>query len=249
MKNQHSLILIFLVLVTSIVKADITLQYQIQSTTAVFNISQGKLRVEDGKTNRALLYDLKDDQLVALDFKQKKYVDMDIMMDKINAMKNAFTLMMEKQMQGMSPEQKQAMQKIMAGMGNTKKETTKQKTTQRQTGEIEKINGFNCQKIILTQGEIQDAFCVAPLIAVGMAKEDYQVMNAFIKHMKKLADKMGGMGKQEAFLMPEDINGIPIKRYGKKQSTLTKVDHKALNGDLFRVPKGYTLKRTPTLNR
>jgi hypothetical protein len=103
----------------------------------------------------------------------------------------------------------------------------------------ETINGYNCTRVRITQGET--------VMEMWVSKEilDYftyaRMQSARDKNMPELAKRMKAAG----------LDGFPVKIWHKQANIiteLTNVEKRGLESSLFKVPAGYTKAEFPAMN-
>lgn len=222
-----------------------------RATTINTWAQDGMMRVETKPTESTMVF--KDDTLYVINHQEKSYQVMDrASMKRMAEQVNPMLKMLQERMQGMTPEQRAQMEKMMggnmAGMGGPEK-----KQEIKRTARADKIGGHSCTYVeVLEDGVLTDEMCIVPgnaLKGSGELLVAAKKMAAFMKEM------MSGMDApwlqqmaQKQMQNFESLGGIPVlSRHfeaGKPRSetTLTAIGSESLAASTFEVPAGYTKK-------
>ncbi len=224
-----------------------------QKTRISTTYLQGKkIRTETG--GRVFILDFDKGLLITVNPAKKIYTEMSLAELK-KAQEQAMAWMgtlreeMEKKMQGMSPDQRAAMQKkldsLPKGLFGDEKPA---KITVKGTGKKKKIHGFPCkQYIVYEDGQATTEYWVTESVNTKIF-DDYQ---------KELGKWMAGMGPLGMNRLAEwdqmRGKGFPIKvvrlkpMFGKVSfdREVLSVEEKSLSKDLFTPPAGFTRKEAP----
>lgn len=140
----------------------------------------------------------------------------------------------QKQLEAMPKEQREAVEKMMEG--HLPKAGKEAKIEVTQTKEEKTIGGFNCTKTLVTQ-DGKDFF-------VAWTTRDVKGFDAmgkeFREYSRRMAAMLPGRGKATAEAMKQ-LDGFPVQTEipGTITMTVTKVEHRSTPEKEFEVPKGY----------
>jgi len=237
--KQIKIFIASFLLLNSMAQADIALYYKSNNEISSILVSNGKVRIDKSRGENAIIFDLKQDRLLILDFKKQQYIDMEKMVEKVSIMQAQMKSILEQQIKNMPPEEQQEMRKMLLQMPDSVAPVV----TVKKTGQKDKIMGIECERIVVTQNQHKDEMCVVPIEKIGMLTADFNTMEKLMTRMNNLANKAKTPVKQRPLLMHEDMGGIPIKNYGGMQRELIRVEHQPLKTHLFTIPQGYTEKK------
>ncbi|MDF2177219.1 hypothetical protein P2G88_03055 [Aliiglaciecola sp. CAU 1673] len=237
-----------------------TLSVQAASYVEVVTQTEGKIRqsqivvdkgrvamLSGGKTQ--MVYEEATGQILLFSHKDKSYRVMDskklaAMADGLGDLKRQAMAMMENQMQGMSPEQRAQMQKML-GMNTSEEQPAFSFSADGKTAEV---HGQRCQWLSQYQGEqLYAQACTAPLKDTAISKQDYQTLSGFFAKAQSMA---GSLGVQEMdmalseYLLKNDKVPLQLKetRDGKQQVHSLKISKREANEQWFSAPRDYQVQ-------
>ena len=201
------------------------------------------VRTVDSKIGNVLIARLDKGLFWTLHPDKKTYTEMTFdemeqMMTKANAKMNDAMAKMRDQMQKMPAEQREMMEKMMAGKmpGAADAKPIEVKST----GEKQTIGGYACTKYVVTSGGEETS--------TMWVTKDVRPFAALIGDWKEFARRMSAMnprftkGIADAY---KGIDGFPmqtIMKLGNSEvtTTVTTVEPRAMADDEFEIPAGYT---------
>lgn len=229
--------------------ADATLTYTTQGDqpgSQTIAIAGDKLRlgVEEGEGEEILLYDATADLLTVLDGEAKTYMEMDQQTAEnlnrtIQGMQEQLMAQLQTQLEGMSPEERQAMEQMMGQMmGQMGSPAQPPERRTQATGRSETVNGFDCQVFELYEDDVkQQELCMAGREALGLDEPEYRTARGLLQ----LMERMGGGGLALAGVEGLPVRIVDFEEDGQRVSELSGLEGgQSLDPALFQVPEGYT---------
>lgn len=197
-----------------------------------------KLKSVTKETGEALIVRLDKELFITIDSKENTYseitfAEMESTMKKAGGKMDAQMAEMQKQLAGMSEEQRKMVEQMM---GNRTQGMAKDaKMDVEKTGDTKKISGFGCTKYAVTQDgrEVMTVWATKDVGGFDAMRKDWEELS---KRMMAMNPMVKGIG--EAF---GKIDGFPIQtEMGSGMvSTVTMVEKKTAPASEFEVPAGY----------
>ncbi len=172
-------------------------------------------------------------------YSEVTFAQLEQMVGKMGAKMDDAMAKMQKELEGLPPEQRKVVEEMMKGKmpgmaagGGT--------VTVRNTGERQTISGFPCVKYVAMRGDDQ-------LMALWTTRS-VQGFDEFAKDWKEFGKRMAALaprfGKEMADAY-KDIDGMPIKtQAGGITTTVTKIERRSIPASEFEIPAGYTKTRS-----
>lgn len=250
-------------LLSQSVLADATLTYQqtsgVQKTSNTMMIKDGKIRfTPPTQSGNYSVYNSQKGSLTHVDTNQKRFLTMDEkgiaeQARKAKAQMEQMRKAMEDKMEGMPPEQRKQMEKMMNNhLSRVDKTQPPPKLEQKKTDRSESISGIDCTIYESFNNGIKvSEICIAEPDNMGLSKADTKTLTSmqdFMKRMQKMSRQMMNSNAPTS-----EINGIPLhtKLYApdgsvKLETRLSAIKTDKLNNDTVTVPDNYTpIKMTP----
>lgn len=157
------------------------------------------------------------------------------------------------QMEGLPPEQRQALEGLLAKTGASNSANKKPMPwVLAPLGQKKQINGYGCETYAAHRGAVQTAeYCLADVARVGIAKEDHQTMLSFYTFVQQVANQFPFLSKAvEGYALFDQLKeSVPMEvvmlEGNKPVDTyqVKKISADKLSAALFQVPQSYTLKQ------
>lgn len=205
-----------------------------------------KLKIVNANTpgNSVMIVRLDKEVIWQVNPSQKTYAEitfaqLEEMAGKMGAKMNDAMAKMQKELEGLPPEQRKMVEEMMKGTmpgaasgGGS--------VTVRNTGERQTISGFPCIKYVATQGN--------DVLMTLWTTRSVQGFDEFAGDWKEFGKRMTALvprfGKEMANAY-KDIDGMPIKtQAGGITTTVTKIDRRSIPAAEFEIPAGYTKTRS-----
>jgi hypothetical protein len=243
--------------------ADATLHYDIEvykpereSQTATWFLTEGKLAVTtDGSDSGRLLYWSEDDRLVLIDDSEKKYIE--VKGSELGALTDAMSSLgaqLDQAMAGLTPEQRAKMKEEMAKSGMAADAPAGKSVVIEvlPMSETKTINGFDSRKNeIVTGGSKSAEVWTMATGATTVTPAEFASMQAMGTLLGRLLGAFSSVTQSLGFEISlpaglgNGLQGIPV--YAKDlegdavevETTLTKLDRKAIDRKVFEIGKGY----------
>jgi hypothetical protein len=163
-------------------------------------------------------------------YSETSFHEVDSLMTKMVIKTKAASEKLKDQFKNMPEAQRKMMEQMMGGAGNEAPAVTKN------TGEENKIAGYNCTKYIIMQGEKE-------LITVWKTqdiKEFAEMRKDFEEFSKRMMGRMPGMGAAVEELMK--LQGFAMEtQYGTMMTqAVTSMEKRTTPASEYEVPSGYT---------
>lgn len=167
------------------------------------------------------------------------FAQLEQMVGKMGAKMDAAMAKMQKELEGLPPDQRKMVEEMMKGkmpgMGGGDAPVTVRNTGDRQT-----ISGFPCVKYVAMRGDEQ--------LMTLWTTRSVQGFEEFAKDWKEFGKRMAALaprfGKEMADAY-KDIEGMPIKtQAGGITTTVTKIERRSVPASEFEIPAGYTKTRS-----
>ncbi len=245
------------VLLSQTVLADATVTYEqlngAQKTSNTMKIKDGKIRfTPPTQTNNYSIYDSRSGSLTHIDTNQKRYLSMDEkaiaeQAQKAREQMEQMRKAMEAKMEGMPPEQREQVEKMMNNhLARVDKTQAAPKLDQKKTSRTETVAGIECTVYESFYNGIKvSEICIAEPDKMGLDAADAQTltnMQNFMKQMQKMAQQMMNTNTPIS-----EINGIPLhtRLYApdgsiKLETRLDSINTDKLSDDTVRIPAGFS---------
>jgi len=167
------------------------------------------------------------------EYSEMTFDELEQMMKNVGGKMSGAMAEMEKQMAGLTPEQKKMMKEMMGGKLPRMKGDAKIEVTE--TGEKTSVNGYACTKYVVTRGgeEFITLWTTDEIEGIGTLGEE---MKEFGRRMAAL-NPMGDLSETEAMM---NVDGFPMQTEVANVTTVvTKVEKKNIPASEFEVPAGY----------
>ncbi len=239
------------------VLADATVTYEqlngAQKTTNTMKIKNGKIRfTPPTQTNNYSIYDSQSGSLTHVDTNQKRYLSMDEkaiaeQAQKAREQMEQMRKAMEAKMEGMPPEQREQVEKMMNNhLARVDKTQPAPKLDQKKTSRTETVAGIECTVYeSFFNGVKVSEICIAEPDKMGLNAADARTltnMQSFMKQMQKMAQQMMNTNTPVS-----EINGIPLhtRLYApdgsiKLETRLSSINTDKLSDDTVSIPAGYS---------
>lgn len=206
-------------------------------------IGDGRLRMESA--GRVVLFDAGARVMKLLDPEAKTYNVLDE--EDVRSMAQDMEEMsaqVEKQLENLPEKQREKMrEQIRATLPGVGRQPDLRVEA---TGETASVAGVSCREArILSDGEPAQEICVADPGELGIARDDYDTMQAMFAFFADVAGAMGGgsaLGIREMRHTMEELGGMPVRVRGLQDGgewRIRAVESRSIAGDRFEVPAGY----------
>lgn len=205
------------------------------------------LKIVETGDDMVVILRLDKELMIVMNTKEKTYwemtfAEMEEMMKGAGMQMDAAMKEMQKQLAGLSEEQREMMKKMMGSrqtMEPAKVEVSK-------TGERKTISGFDCTKYVLLRSGDEVGVVWATLDVKG-----FEVMR---RDMEEFGKRMDAMGAQESKGVEEAIYGIkgfPIltEMADGEKTVVSKVDSRSTPASEFEVKAGFKKEESPMKRR
>ena len=195
-------------------------------------VQDGRIRVDQGSAGW-MLYDKARHNVVLVDPKQRSYVELTRdEMRRYGQQIAAARKLLDEQLQGLLPEQRAAIEKMMGGSGR------RAPLLFQSTGQKREVAGYACTGgRLVRNGKIQEEACVAEPKALGMSADEYKTVRSMYTLMHEMQE-LGAPG-----ILPDlsEIEGVPIEIRNPRGDVqrLRRVHHDKLPAAHFARPEGY----------
>ena len=174
-------------------------------------------------------------------------------------MMNRVQEQLSRQMQGMSPEQRAQIERMMGGFARPPKQSEVPPIDYIKTNKSRKVNGIACQVTRLVKaGQPVTEICLAKTTAIKMPANNLQTLLSMQATAAKLAGAATPLLKRIGSQMPEfggkNLEGLPLmvtdlSGKNRTQMTVKSVTQGDAPKGAMSIPKGYRLKQLPSLNQ
>ena len=243
---------------------DFTLkQKDLADTVQVSYLDDGKalIKAAGGDPNIDLLFQQSTETMTIINHGDRSTLDIDA--NKVSALASQASGVMDlvrqqltAQMENMSEEQRQQLQKMIEGMGGGQllqpPPPPSQPKSLKETG-VQTINGFTCNKTEVYEGGQKVAeVCTAPADVLGIPAADFAVIEAMRKMSDKLRNETAKISGQIGQNLPQfgnsEVAGVPVQMKDKSGNSMTITQIQAGIGDVvLDKPAGYVAKQMPSL--
>jgi hypothetical protein len=207
-----------------------------------YQVKGGKVRMDSVDSgNMSIIYDSASHGMTVLDHGKKNYmrIDAETAATAGAAVSDAMA-MLEKQLEGLPPEQREAMKQYLPQLPGGS--TSIPKIAADRTGKSETVNGAPCDLVNVTMdGEPLGEACIASK-GVGLSDADQATLRTMFDDMSKVASSVLGNGARTGQQFAA-LGGVPLRwrEAGTGRVTDTRVDTKvAIDASAFEIPAGYT---------
>jgi hypothetical protein len=166
-------------------------------------------------------------------YTEMTFEELDAMMKKGNAKMDESMAELKDKMKDMPEDQRKMVEQMMGknpAMGGSA-----EKYTSKNTGETEKISGFNCTKYVVSQGDKE--------VLTVWATKEVKGMEGLKKDMQAFRDRLASSMPKIGSAMAEgmkNVDGFPIRvESANYKSTVTKVQKQSTPASAFEAPKSY----------
>ena len=226
----------------SIAVADTTLIFADanSSTSMKMQITGSQMRATSTDDDTAYMtYDSSSKTFTSYNVKDKEYY---IMGEKEIATLGNMDAMVEKilaeQLSEMPEAQRAMMRGMMEEMVKSQLPKPAPKPAYTLTERSASYMGFDCQIVTKKSSTINAEFCVTNYKNLGMASDEYAVINSFQQTISSLAQQFGGDQSMDFSHLGQFI---PVQFDQEEQSgTLSEVNHDKIDPSVFAIPDDYT---------
>lgn len=208
-----------------------------QAAPSVLSLAPGRARMDlPSAEGRYLLFDAKEQTLVAVDPAAKKYGALDVdAIGRLSAQLAAERADLPDVMANVPPERRAQLERILgrAVAGVARPEATR-------TGRLTKVAVFECEVVsyefIQERGEV----CLATPRALGLTADDERTLAQLGAFADRLTE--GAFSSEPAAgTRFAELTGVPVraKHAELPAQVIRRVSHEKLAGGLFAVPSGY----------
>lgn len=225
-KRSLPLVILALFILTPVVYADLYWEFETESK-GVLGQADG---VDIGKnyyTSRACRIELGDTITIMEFHKGTIYV--------LNTKDKTYEEMIPQEMpEDMDKDEQEFMKKMMEGMMKSVEITP--------TNETKRIGGYKCRKYNMTMMGVNNVYWLSKDV------EGYEEFRTISENMAKGFEKNPMLKQTNIMGMMDKLDGFPVKMVnqmpggGTITTTLKRIEKKSLSKNLFKIPKGYTLK-------
>ncbi len=168
---------------------------------------------------------------------------------------------LQARMAQMPPEQRAAMQQMLAGRGlggaaGAGGPPAEAKGTYTKTGQSKTIGNWRCDVYrYAVNGDTREDLCLAPIASVGLTAADFQVLERLSAFMQPIMSSP--MVPKNSFMNWNEMNksigfqGVPLETTSyagsgpSMQQTVTKIERTAIPANTFDLPSGLTKREIP----
>jgi hypothetical protein len=207
-----------------------------------------------GKQSGYIIFSAKTKEIVLVNDQEKTYSVLDeARLQQFLTTIDTLQQTLLNQMEGLPPEQRQALAGLLAktgANGNTNKKSIPWVLAP--LGQKKQINGYSCETYAAHRGTVQTAeYCLADVARVGISKEDHRTMLSFYTFVQQIVTQFPFLSKVvEGYALFDQLNeSVPMEVVMLEGNQPTaayqvkKISADKLNIALFQVPQGYTLKQ------
>lgn len=190
------------------------------------------IRIDQGKAGW-MLYDEGKHNVLLVDTQNKSYVELTREeMRRYGQQMASARKFVDKQLAGMLPEQRAAIEKMMGGAGR------KAPLLFQSTGKKREVAGYACTDgRLVRNGKVREEACVAQPKDLGMSADEYKTVRSMYTLMHEMQE-LGAPG-----ILPDlsEIEGVPIEIANPQGDLqrLRQVTHERLPASRFARPEGY----------
>lgn len=228
-------------------------------------IQDGKMsiRSDSAAKDTDLLYDQARSAITIVNHQDRTFMLLDEQsiaefMSGTMQMMNRVQEQLSRQMQGMSPEQRAQIERMMGGLAQPPKQSEEPPIEYIQTNKTQKVNGVACRITSLVKaGQPVTEICLAKTTALKMPAGDLKTLLSMQATAAKLAGAAAPLLKRLGSQMPEfggkNLDGLPLKVTDltgnhRTQMTVKSVSQGNAPKRAMLVPKGYQPAQLPSLN-
>lgn len=203
-----------------------------QAGQVIVAIQDGMIRVDPGAG--WMLYDSAKNTVWLVDTQRRSYVLMTkAELRRYGEQLAAARKLLEDQMQGMLPEQRAALERMMGGAGR------RSPLLYQSTGQSREVAGYRCTVgRLVRNGKEKEKVCLSTPEDIDMPQSDY----ATVRGMYQLMHEMQELGAPDILPDFSEIDGVPIEVRNPNGDfqRVRRIIHERQPADVFRVPEGYT---------
>lgn len=197
-------------------------------------------------------------EMIAIDHEREEYYVLDeASMQKMGAQLDSAMQQMEEQLQGLPPEQRAMMEKMMKDqLPPSMQQSASAKVTVEKTGNSDSINGFDCEYYEVLRDDVKvRELCVTSWDEIPGGREVADSMLEMAGFFENMAEAFsGGMNlmaaQQEMFEHMQELDGYPVlsrefDEAGKlvSESILKAADSEDIDAAAFEPPADYRKKQ------
>jgi Domain of unknown function (DUF4412) len=207
-----------------------------------------------GKQSGYIIFSAKTREIVLVNDQEKTYSVIDeLRLKQFLTTIDTLQQTLLNQMEGLPPEQRQALAGLLAKTGANN--STNKKSIPwvlAPLGQKKQINGYSCETYAAHRGTAQTAeYCLADVARVGIAKEDHRTMLSFYTFVQQIVTQFPFLAKAvEGYALFDQLKeSVPMEVVmleGNKPTAayqVKKISADKLSAALFQVPESYTLKQ------
>jgi hypothetical protein len=254
-------------------RADAVLDYEVvtqgrppQAQTAYVKDGRILMKGFAGSAEGDLLFDRAKQNITVINHRDRKFLTVDEksvqqMAQQATAMMTALQAQMEKQLAGMSPQQRAQTEQMLAASGLGKmldaKPAAPVSAPTLKPGKSRTVNGFACQGFeMLRDNKKEGELCVAKPQALGLSGPDFETVRALQVYAESLAKQAGALAARFGVQVPSfsgtNVDGVTVEVVditspGGVRMTVKRAASEAVDGKVFAIPAGYTQAALPTL--
>ena len=226
-------------------------------------IDDGKalIRAAGGDSNIDLFYQQSSETMTVINHEDRSTLDIDA--EKVSRLASQASGVMDlvrqqlmAQMENMSEEQREQMQKMIEGLGGAQLVQPPSPPPQpkflKESG-TRTVNGFTCDKTEIYQGERKIAeVCSAPADVLGIPNGDIAVIESMRNMSQKLREQTAKITEKIGQSLPQfgvtEVAGVPVQMKDESGNTMTISSIQSGIGDIILdKPAGYVAKQMPSL--
>jgi hypothetical protein len=207
-----------------------------------YQVKNGKVRMDSVDSgDMSLVYDSASHATTVLDHGKKSFmrIDAETAATAGAAVSDAMALM-EKQLEALPPEQREAMKQYLPQLPGGA--TSIPKIAASPAGKSDTVNGTACDVVNVTMdGKPLGEACIASS-GIGLSDADQRTLRMMFDDMSKVASSVLGNGARTGQQFSA-LGGVPLrwKEADSGRVTETRVDTKvAIDAKAFEIPAGYT---------
>lgn len=226
-------------------------------------IDNGRILIKaaGGDANMDLLFDQASQTMTIINHAEKSLLDLDA--ERVTALAGQASGMLElvrqqltAQMENMSGEQRQQMEKMMESMGVSQlmqpPPPPPGETTLKESG-MDKVNGITCNKTEVYEGDRKIAeVCSTPADVLGIPQQDFAVIESMRDMSEMLREETAKISSRMGQGVPQfghaNVSGVPVAMIDEAGNSMAITAVREGTGDVrVETPAGYSVRQMPTL--
>ena len=228
-------------------------------------IQNGKMSIQSNTAAKDtdLLYDKARSAITIVNHQERTFMLLDErsvtkFMSGTMQMMNRVQEQLSQQMQGMSPEQRAQIERMMGGLAQPPKKSEEPPIEYIKTNKTQKVHGIACRITSLVKaGKPVTEICLAKTTAIKMPAGDLQTLLSMQATAAKIAGAAAPLIKRIGAQMPEfggnNLDGLPLMvtdlaGNNRTQMTVKSVSQGNAPKKAMSVPQGYRPTQLPALN-